>query len=712
MENPIIFSLILLLPMLGAFLIGVGGFIAPGFRKNEKGIGFLATLMVAIPFFIILYAFFNFHEPIHFGLFGSSDSLQWMYSSSSSVGLNLFFDYRLDQLSLTMGLIVTGVGALIHIYSIAYMHGDRGYYKCFLYLNLFIFAMLNLVLGNNMVVLFLGWEGVGACSYFLIGFWYEDMEKAKAAQKAFVANRIGDFAMIVAMLILYNNFHTLNLFDVTLTDGTVIGGLIEQLGNLQGTEAWLVPLLIFIAATGKSAQIPLFVWLPDAMAGPTPVSALIHAATMVTSGIYLIARMGTAFLVEEAETVRMIVAFGGAATAIMAAMIAIAQNDIKKVLAYSTVSQLGFMFMALGAGAFTTAIFHVMTHAFFKACLFLGSGSVIHAMDHTHAVKDPQDIRTMGNLKKYMPATHITFFISTLAIAGIPGLAGFFSKDEILTMTFMNFMNGQSFYLFVWVIGLTTAAMTAFYMTRVYFLTFRGEERFALPKAGKHGHEDHGHGKDAHAKDAHGADDHGHGHDHGVHAPHESSPLMTIPLYILAGLAIVGGYLGLPAVFGHGTHALNNWLGGHGGHEGVVSMHHYEELEHHASFGLEVILILVSIAIAAGGVMFSWNLYKKHGLKGDAMVKKTLGKFYTHMENKFYVDELYQKIIIDPFVFAGKNVIMAFDKWVIDGFVNGLGSVMLFFGDTLKLLQTGAVGNYAMMVVVGVVAILSYLMFA
>jgi NADH-quinone oxidoreductase subunit L len=699
---PILFSLILLLPLLGALLIGLGGFMAPGFRKNEKGIGFLATPMVAVPFFVVLYAFLNYHEPIHFGLFGSSDSLQWMYSSNSGIGFNLFFDYRLDQLSLTMALIVTGVGALIHIYSIAYMHGDRGYYKFFLYLNLFIFAMLNLVLGNNMVVLFLGWEGVGACSYFLIGFWYEDMEKAKAAQKAFVANRIGDFAMIVAMMILYANFHTLNLFDVHLADGTVHSGIVDRLTDLSGTAAWLVPLLLFIAATGKSAQIPLFVWLPDAMAGPTPVSALIHAATMVTSGIYLIARMSNVFATDDAEGIRMVIAIGGALTAIMAAMIAIAQNDIKKVLAYSTVSQLGFMFMALGAGAYTAAIFHVMTHAFFKACLFLGSGSVIHAMDHTHAVNDPQDIRTMGNLRKYMPATHITFFISTLAIAGIPGLAGFFSKDEILTMTFLNFMSGHTFYLVVWLIGMTTAALTAFYMTRVYFLTFRGEERFALPKAGKHGHDAHGH--DA----AHGHDDHG--HDHGVHAPHESSPLMTIPLYILAGLAIVGGYLGLPAVFGHESHMLNGWLGGHEGH-GLVSMKNYHHAEEAGSMALEWILILVSIAVAIGGVMFSWKLYGKNGLKGDAMVQKTLGKFYTHMQNKFYVDELYQKVIIDPFVFAGKNVIMAFDKWVIDGFVNGLGNVTLFLGDTFKLLQTGAVANYAMMVVVGVVAILSYLIF-
>lgn len=693
MENPL-FSLILLLPLLGATVIGLTGFLSPGFRKNEGAIGGLATLMVLIPFFLISYAFFTYHGPIEFGLFGGKESLSWMALG----GKGLFFNYRLDQLSLLMGMIVTGVGALIHMYSISYMHGDRGFYKFFLYLNLFIFAMLNLVLGENLVVLFLGWEGVGACSYFLIGFWYEDMEKAKAAQKAFVANRIGDFAMLCAMMILFTELKTLDLSEI-----------VASADLLSNTAAWLVPLLLFIAATGKSAQIPLFVWLPDAMAGPTPVSALIHAATMVTSGIYLIARTSTLYVTPEAETVRMIVAFGGAFTAILAALIAVAQNDIKKVLAYSTVSQLGFMFMALGAGAFTTAIFHVMTHAFFKACLFLGSGSVIHAMDHMHSVKDPQDIRTMGNLRKYMPSTHMTFLISTLAIAGIPGLAGFFSKDEILTLTFLNGVEGHVAYYFVWAIGMTTALLTAFYMTRVYFLTFRGTERFPMAKGHKDHHDAH-HAHDAHA--AHGGhDDHGHGH--GPHTPHESPALMTIPLWILAGLAIVGGYLGLPALFGHHNHMLNNWLGhGHHGVEAPVSMKVYEGAEHHATVPLELFLIFFSIAIAVAGVYGAWTLYSKHGLKGDAMVQKRLGKFYTYMSNKFYVDELYQRILIDPFVFAGKYIIMAFDKWVIDGMVNGLGNVVLFMGDTFKLLQTGFVSHYAFMVVLGVISIVTYLVLA
>lgn len=663
MEN--LYFLILLLPLLGAALIGLTGFLSPGFRKNEKAIGAIGTLMVAGPFILILHAFFNYHDPIEFGLLGGKDSLHWMTGGK----LDLFFNYRMDQLSLLMGMVVTGVGSLIHIYSIGYMHGDRGYYKFFLYLNLFIFAMLNLVLGNNLVVLFLGWEGVGACSYLLIGFWYEEMNNAKAAQKAFVANRIGDFAMIVAMMILFFATGTLTIAGE--------GSILDNVHMIDGSFVWLVPLLLFIAATGKSAQIPLFVWLPDAMAGPTPVSALIHAATMVTSGIYLIARMGILFAGDGhhypgSETVMMIVAFGGAFTAILAALIAIAQNDIKKVLAYSTVSQLGFMFMALGAGAFTTAIFHVMTHAFFKACLFLGSGSVIHAMDHMHTVKDGQDIRTMGNLKKYMPSTHITFLISTLSIAGIPLLAGFFSKDEIMTLTYLN----GGAYILIWGIGMVTALLTAFYMTRVYFLTFRGKERFPDEKK-----------------------------------PHESPFTMTFPLWVLAALAVIGGYLGLPAVFGHEAHMLNGWLGGHHGEHGAVTMEHVHHIEKGVSKILEWGLILFSSLIAIGGVLFSWKMYSKHGLAGDTILQKRLGKFYKYMQDKFYVDELYQKAIIDPFVFTGKSVIMAFDKWVIDGLVNGMGSLVLFLGDTLKMLQTGSVANYAMMIMVGVFAILTYLIF-
>ncbi len=682
-EEPL-FSLIILLPLLGSLLIGLGGFMAPGFAKQEKTVGLLGTLMVLIPFSFITYAFLNYEGPVEFGLLGAVDSVNWMFGGD----LDLNFTYRLDELSLLMGMIVTGIGSLIHIYSISYMHGDRGFYKFFLYLNLFIFSMLNLVLGNNMVVLFLGWEGVGACSYFLIGFWYEDMGNAKAAQKAFVANRIGDFAMLVAMMMIYKSTGTFTISGE--------GSILEHAGDFTGDAVWLVPLLLFIAATGKSAQIPLFVWLPDAMAGPTPVSALIHAATMVTSGIYLIARMGELFV--GAPGILMVIGVVAALTSLIAALTALAQNDIKKVLAYSTVSQLGFMFMALGAGAFTTAIFHVMTHAFFKACLFLGSGSVIHAMEHMHTEEDPQDIRTMGNLRKYMPSTHWTFFISTLAIAGIPGLSGFFSKDEILTMNFLNGMDGQMVYFIVWGVGMLTAFLTAFYMTRVYFLTFRGKERFS-----------------------------------GEKHPHESNAFVTIPLWILAFLAAVGGYLGLPAVIGHGKyHALNNWLGIHGGDShgighglehgvehatghasGAVTMAHIHPIEEaHASAALEWGLIAFSVFIAVFGVSLAWRLYSKHDLAGDAVVKRRLGRLYKHMQNKFYFDELYETILIRPFVWLGRNFVMAIDRYFLDGIVNGLGNFVLFLGDGLKTLQSGLVGQYAMMIVIGVVIILGYLLVA
>ncbi|MCB9230795.1 MAG: NADH-quinone oxidoreductase subunit L [Bacteroidia bacterium] len=652
-------SLIILLPLFGAAIIGILGFVSESFRKQEALIGGLGTLMVAVPFGLILMNFLGYHEhPVHFRIF------DWIVSGT----INVSFGYTLDELSLLMGLIVTGVGSLIHIYSIGYMHGDKGYYKFFLYLNLFIFAMLNLILGDNMAVMFLGWEGVGACSYFLIGFWYEDMAKAAAAQKAFVANRIGDFAMLAAMFL---------IFDYT---GKATGNYSLNFSDILGLDwaadsapTFWVALLVFIAATGKSAQIPLYVWLPDAMAGPTPVSALIHAATMVTSGIYLISRLGEIFI--HAEGVMAFIGIMGALTALLAALIAIAQNDIKKVLAYSTVSQLGFMFMALGAGAFTTAIFHVMTHAFFKACLFLGSGSVIHAMDHTHAVEDGQDIRTMGNLKKYMPATHITFFVSTLAIAGIPLFSGFFSKDEILGKVFANgLMGGEFIYYLVWIIGAFTAALTAFYMTRVYFLTFRGKERFNA-----------------------------HGHD-----PHESPATMTIPLYVLGFLAVVGGFVGLPEVFDHGH---LNWISHHWlGHHGTVTMEHTEDLGH-VSAGIEWALILFSSLIAIGGVYFAWNFYTKHDLEGDTIIKNKLGKLYDWMGNKFYVDELYEFVLIKPFVRAGTDVIMVFDKYVLDGIVNGIGSLTLFLADVFKRIQTGYVGNYALMIVAGVMILLTYLFF-
>ncbi|MDP5172672.1 MAG: NADH-quinone oxidoreductase subunit L [Bacteroidia bacterium] len=640
--------LVILLPLLGSALVGLGGFLAPGFRKNESLVGLIATAMVAIPFFIIAAAFFQFDgTPIQISLFS------WMQAGD----LNISFSYEIDQLSLLMGMIVTGVGSLIHIYSIGYMHGDGGYYKFFGYLNLFIFAMNNLIFGDNFVVMFLGWEGVGLCSYLLIGFWYKDMPKAIAAQKAFIANRIGDFAMIIAMIMVFNLIGSLNFSDLNaaVADGSL------------GDNAMWISLLIFIAATGKSAQIPLFVWLPDAMAGPTPVSALIHAATMVTSGIYLVARLNPVFSASpEVMTIIVIVA---ALTAVVAALIAIAQNDIKKVLAYSTVSQLGFMFMALGAGAYTAAIFHVMTHAFFKACLFLGSGSVIHAMEHMHTVEDPQDIRTMGGLRKYMPATSTTFWISTLAISGIIPLAGFFSKDEILTSLFLFDESAFSIYKIVWFVATLTAVLTAVYMTRLTMLTFEGKERFPDTKH-----------------------------------PHESPASMTIPLWILAALAVVGGFLGLPYLIGHGEfHLLNHWL------EPVITNN--PAIEENASFGKEIFLILLSTLLAIGAVFFTRNLYRKHGLAADAKVKKAFGGLFRVMEGKFFLDELYNAILIKPFMSIGNRALSWFDNNIVDGAVNGSGTVVANIGESFRKLQSGLISNYLLIITTGVVAMLGYLIF-
>ncbi|MEL6842793.1 MAG: NADH-quinone oxidoreductase subunit L, partial [Bacteroidota bacterium] len=519
---------------------------------------------------------------------------------------------------------------------------------------------------------FLGWEGVGLCSYLLIGFWYKDMLKANAAQKAFVANRIGDFAMICAMMLVFYNLGSFNYADIN-----------EAASNsaFSSNTAMWIALLVFIAATGKSAQIPLFVWLPDAMAGPTPVSALIHAATMVTSGIYLITRIHPVFLASPEIMVVIVVVAG--LTALIAALIAIAQNDIKGVLAYSTVSQLGFMFMALGAGAFTTAIFHVMTHAFFKACLFLGSGSVIHAMEHMHTVKDPQDIRTMGGLGKYMPSTRTTFWISTLAISGIPIFSGFFSKDEILSSLFFAGYSNWVYFV-VWGVAVATAAMTAFYMTRVTFLTFNGEERFPSEKH-----------------------------------PHESPPLMTIPLWILAGLATVGGFLGLTPLIGHqlhlhDSHILNDtWLGAEGASspEGLIqnsstmidNMHHHE--------AMEWFLIPFSIIVAVGMVYFAYSFYKRHDLEGDNKVRNFFGGMYEAMKGKFYIDELYNAFIIRPFVWAGEHIVLWFDQNIVDGLVNGAGNVTTSVGEVFRRLQSGLVTNYLLLVSIGVLSILTYLIF-
>ncbi|HEX8299888.1 MAG TPA: NADH-quinone oxidoreductase subunit L [Rubricoccaceae bacterium] len=698
-------QLILLPPLFMAAFNGMMGLFAPAWRKNEWLVGGLALAAVLVPFGAAIALFLGFTgEPEVVRYF------TWMRAGD----LQVDFAYRVDQLSLLMTLIVTGIGSLIHLYSIGYMHGDGGFWRFFPYLNLFIFAMLNLVLAENLVVLFLGWEGVGLCSYLLIGYWYTDLKNSAAANKAFIVNRIGDFAFLMAMFLVFKTVTagTTGPFGFDFTTMLSAPSLALMTG---GTAFWIV-LLMFIGATGKSAQIPLFVWLPDAMAGPTPVSALIHAATMVTSGLYLLARMSP--LVLQAPTVMAIIATIGALTAIMAATVAITQNDIKKVLAYSTVSQLGYMFLATGVGAFYVAIFHVMTHAFFKACLFLGSGSVIHAMHHVeHDLEhkglipakhvhghddahtpldseahqnplrndplpydgpfDAQDMRTMGGLKKGMPLTRWTFLISTLAIAGIAPLSGFFSKDEILFRTYLagTSPEGNIAYLALWVVGLVTALLTAVYMTRAYLLTFEGESRWPG--------------------------------NHSVHA-HESPWTMTLPLVVLAALAAVGGFLGLPEVLGHSW--LHEWLVGHEGEAGPVRDYAFG---HHVSHATEWGLLGLGLGIAVAGVALAWlGLgFGRRGVAADARVKRGLGWVYAGASRKWGWDEAYGAAVVTPIVEGSRQGLAPFDKKVVDGGVNGVGRLFQTASRDLKRIQTGLVQQYALALVLGVVFVVAVLLF-
>jgi NADH-quinone oxidoreductase subunit L len=665
-----LFSLIIALPLAGFLINGLIGLFAENYRNKKQLIGLIANIAVFIPFAIAVYFFLNINadsEAVVYKLF------TWMEVGSFSVDAA----YRLDQLSIMMTLVVTGVGFLIHLYSMGYMADDEGYWKFFAYLNLFIFAMLNLVLGNNLLLLFLGWEGVGVCSYLLIGFWYTDMAKSDAAKKAFIYNRVGDFAFLIAMFMVFQTVGSLN-FDVIL----------GNLDAFSGEYTFTIALLMFIGATGKSAQIPLFVWLPDAMAGPTPVSALIHAATMVTSGIYLISRMSPMFVMSP--EVMLIIAVIGALTAIVAATIAITQNDIKGVLAYSTVSQLGYMFLALGSGAFTAAMFHVVTHAFFKACLFLGSGSVIHAMHHVeheleHEGKDvhfdPQDMRNMGGLRKYMPSTYKTFLISTIAIAGIPPLAGFFSKDEILAMTANAGAGefGSYMYMALWGVGMITAFLTAFYMFRLTLSTFHGE--FKLGQR---------------FKEAIGAEKY----------LHESPATMTIPLWTLAGLAAVGGFLGVPnfvveTFTGETAHVnlLHDWLYN-------INADYELILGKPIKWGI----MAFSIVIAVAGTMVAFRMYNDNQQEeSDAKLADRFGGLYQTWKDKYNLDEVYEGLIVHPTVKFSDKVLAVFDMKVVDGIVNATAGTVRLFGSLFRYVQTGVVSSYALAFVIGVIVIL-YLM--
>mgnify|MGYP003616015853 FL=1 len=543
--------------------------------------------------------------------------------------LQVPFAFQIDALTSLFLLIITGVGFLIQVYSSAYMSEDKGFAKFFSYLNLFIFFMLILVMGNNFVMMFIGWEGVGLCSFLLIGFWFTNPEYIKAAKKAFIMNRIGDVGFLLAMFWIFKEFGTLEyvkVFSQLAIDPSAFTGFV-----LTG-----ITLLLFLAATGKSAQLPLFTWLPDAMAGPTPVSALIHAATMVTAGIFMITRCNELF--SAAPFTLEIIQYVGIATAFVTATIAMRQNDIKKVLAYSTVSQLGLMFAAIGSGAYIAAVFHVMTHAFFKALLFLGAGSVIHGMHHE------QDMRKMGGLKKYMKITHITFLIGCLAIAGIPGLSGFFSKDEMLLGMFVS--NPV-----VYGIGFIVSVMTAFYMFRLYAMTFLGDLR---------------------DKDAH---------------PHESPAAMTIPLIILAVLSVIAGYVGIPALFMQDGHKLQTFL------SGVVSIGE----AHHVSHATEWMMMGALLLCVLGAIFFA---IKKYTNQIDEE-STGIAKFF---ENKWYIDELYDNAIVKPLFELGDVLKKYVEKAGIAAFVLGVGTVSDRASKNVRQLQNGNVGFYILLMVVGIVA--------
>jgi NADH-quinone oxidoreductase subunit L len=693
-----VLALIPLLP-LGGFL--VNAFVGKRLPKSVSG--GLATALMAVSFVIsvmqvlALAAMPPESRQINQVLFN------WIAVGDFSLDLAL----RLDALSAVMILVVTGIGTLIHLYSTSYMHEetDADFARFFSYLNLFCFFMLTLVLGSNVLVMFVGWEGVGLCSYLLIGFYYQKQSASDAANKAFIVNRVGDFAFILGALLLVVTFGSLDFNTIALA----AKAMPVEVGF--GTLS-LITLLLFIGATGKSAQIPLYVWLPDAMEGPTPVSALIHAATMVTAGVYMIGR--NAMLFEHAPMTLQIIAVVGAATALFAGTIGLVQNDIKRVLAYSTVSQLGYMFLAMGVGAYGAGIFHLYTHAFFKACLFLGSGAVIHALH------GEQDIRNMGGLKKHIPITYWTFVIASVAIAGVPLLSGFFSKDEIL---FYTFLEGHQL---LWVVGALTSFLTATYMWRLVHLTFHGEERFGAHAAHDHGHAAPGHGHAAPAH-AHGHDDHGTGHHAPAHgtghgAPHDAPWPMATALIVLAIGSILAGYVNIPhALGGHAN--LHEWLTpvfnatncGQPVTSGELAGLAIEECtpvetstEDHTA--LELGLMAVSSLLAFAGIGLATFLWLKNRQIPARLAAQYPG-VHRLLLNKYYVDEVYDATIVQPIkVVSTEGLWRGFDVKVVDGAVNGAGYLVSGVSIVLRLLQNGSVKTYAASMFVGAVAVLAYYM--
>ncbi len=679
MEHPELVSYlrwIVLLPLFGA---AVNGLLGATLQRNygKKVISAIACSAVGAAFLFSLYAFFQLISLDAEHRFLLDTVSRWIHIGD----LNVDIAFWVDPLSAVMILVVTGIGGLIHLYSVGYMHEDESYWRFFTFLNLFTAAMLTLVLADNLLLMFVGWEGVGLCSYALIGFWYKEHANTTAGNKAFIVNRIGDAGFTLGIFIIFWGL------SASGHGSALFREISPQIHHLAELSVWGVPaatlaaLFLLVGATGKSAQIPLYVWLPDAMAGPTPVSALIHAATMVTAGVYMMARMH--FLYALSPTALNVVASVGALTAIFAATIGLAQNDIKRVLAYSTVSQLGYMVLGVGAGAYAAAIFHLMTHAFFKACLFLGSGSVIHAMG------GEQDMREMGGLKEKMPYTFWTFFISTLAIAGIPPLSGFFSKDEILWKAF------SGGHPLLWVIGFAGAGMTAFYMFRQVFMVFFGESRA-----------DH----------------------HTQHHLHESPPVMTYPLIILAVGAVLAGFLGVPAALG-GSNRFEQWLepvfaGGHG-HAAHGTAHGVESIEY--------LLMLASVGIAAAGIGLAYQVYYRKTLSPEVFSAAGGGMPYDLVYNKYYIDEIYQatfvrltlflcwlgssfdRYVID-FIVDGAAKVTAFISWlngwfddlVIDGIVNAVADATFAIGNRLRQIQTGSINIY-LYVIVGAVAAAQFL---
>lgn len=614
------------------------GFLINGLFRNYLSralVGIIGSGVLVASFIVSLLVFQEVLAP------GFETQLIKYFDFINAGGLKIPVSFQIDQLSALFLLVITGIGSLIHIYSTAYMHEESvpHFARYFAYLNLFVFSMLLLVLGSNFVVMFVGWEGVGLCSYLLIGYWFGNNNYNNAAKKAFVMNRIGDLGFLLAVFWMLQQFGSITYAEVFAKAATAPVPVITG-----------ITILLFIGAMGKSAQIPLYTWLPDAMAGPTPVSALIHAATMVTAGIYMIARSNVMY--SLAPISQNLVAVIGVATALLAATIALKQNDIKKVLAYSTVSQLGLMFLALGVGAYTAGVFHVMTHAFFKALLFLGAGSVIHAMHHE------QDIMNMGGLRKKLPITHLTFLIGCLAIAGIPPFAGFFSKDEILVAALLKH---PIYYVF----GVMTSVLTAFYMFRLYFLTFSGNFR------GTHEQEHH---------------------------LHESPFAMTFPLMVLAILSIVGGWVGIPALFAENAHLLSSYL------SPVLGTHSTEG--HHLSHSLEWALIGILLSLIVAAILMSSRLFGKQ-FKSENTTEGVAG----FLANKWYVDELYETVIVKPLdrfaSFLGSFV----DNKIIDGLVNGVGKAVQFSGRQMRLLQSGQVGSYILIMMISIILFFIFQLF-